>query len=295
MSMTTFPAVGAFMIGMVFGVSACKADASADANTSEIVLASEVDWGALNPARGAQGPRAANLWGDRTAAGASGFLVKFVDGFRSPPHIHNITYRGVVIRGDVHNDDPAAGPMWMPSASYWSQPAGEVHVTAARGKDNLIYVEIQQGPYLVQPAEHAMDTGERPINVHASNIVWLDASETSWIEAGERTQETPQLAFLWGHRQENLSRGTLVRLPIGFHGSIRFNGSTHQAVVIQGELKLRTADHAAPKALPPGSYFRSTNAILQVSPESDERCILYVRSRDAFVIDSSGVAMSAGM
>jgi len=287
MTKTTLLAVGGLAVGAALSASSSSAremDRKTCDDSTEIVLASEVEWGALNPARGAQGPRAANLWGDRTDAGPSGFLVKFVDGFKSPPHIHNITYRGVVIRGDVHNDDPAAGPMWMPTASYWTPPAGEVHVTAARGKDNLIYVEIQQGPYLVQPSEHAADNGERPINVHASNVVWLDASATSWIDGGKRMKENPQLAFLWGHHQGSLARGTLIRLPIGFRGSMRFNGSTHRAVVIQGEPKVRTADHAAPKPLPPGSYFRSTNATLQVSSESDEPCILYVRSNGPFVV-----------
>jgi hypothetical protein len=46
--------------------------------TNKVVLKSEVEWGALNPARGAKGPRAANLWGDRTTEGPTGFLVKFV-------------------------------------------------------------------------------------------------------------------------------------------------------------------------------------------------------------------------
>lgn len=56
---------------------------------------------------------------------ASGSLVTFVDGFQSPPHIHNITYRAVVIRGRIHNDDPEAARLWMEPGSYWTQPAGE--------------------------------------------------------------------------------------------------------------------------------------------------------------------------
>ena len=57
--------------------------------TSEVVLASDIKWKPLNPARGNNGPQAGTLWGDQTGEGPSGFLVKFVDGFASPAHIHN--------------------------------------------------------------------------------------------------------------------------------------------------------------------------------------------------------------
>ncbi len=42
-----------------------------------IVLASQVEWQALNPARGAASPRAATLWGDRSGEPATGFLARF--------------------------------------------------------------------------------------------------------------------------------------------------------------------------------------------------------------------------
>lgn len=35
-------------------------------------------------------------------------LVRFKQRVESPPRIHNITYRGVVIEGRMHNDDPTA-------------------------------------------------------------------------------------------------------------------------------------------------------------------------------------------
>ena len=142
--------------------------------TSEVILTSEVKWELLNPARGDKSPKAGTLWGDRKGSGPTGFLVKFVDGFSSPPHIHNITYRGVVIRGLIHNDDPNAENMWMPVGSFWTQPKGEVHITAAKGSTNVAYIEIDKGPYLVLPPKEAFDSGERPINVDASNIVWID-------------------------------------------------------------------------------------------------------------------------
>ncbi|MET0000674.1 MAG: DUF4437 domain-containing protein, partial [Candidatus Thiodiazotropha lotti] len=130
-----------------------------------MVLASEINWEQLNPARGDKSPQAGTLWGDRKGSVPTGFLAKFVDGFSSPPHIHNVTYRAVVISGTIHNDDPDAADMWMPAGSFWTQPKGEVHITSAKGSTNIALVEIERGPYLVLPVEKAFDAGERPINV----------------------------------------------------------------------------------------------------------------------------------
>ena len=63
--------------------------------------AETIEWEHLNSARGDANPRAGKLWGDRTSTGAFGFLIKFEKGFSSPLHIHNVTYRGVVIKGLV--------------------------------------------------------------------------------------------------------------------------------------------------------------------------------------------------
>jgi hypothetical protein len=141
-------------------LTACAGSQAAVSSAAPIVVpAADVEWGALNPARGDASPRAATLWGDRTGSGATGFLVRFVDGFESPPHIHNVTYRGVVIRGLVHNDDASAEPMWMPAGSYWTQPRGGPHITAARG-ETVAYIEIDEGPYLVRPVDQAFEDEE---------------------------------------------------------------------------------------------------------------------------------------
>ena len=133
--------------------------------TSKVVLTSEIKWTPLNPVRGDKGPMAGTLWGDRTGSGPSGFLVKFVDGFSSPPHLHNITYRGVVISGLIHNDDPNAEKTWMPAGSYWTQAAGEVHITSAKGSSNIAYIEIEKRPYLVLPTNEAFKSSDKSINV----------------------------------------------------------------------------------------------------------------------------------
>ena len=248
-------------------------------STSEVVLTSEVKWTPLNPLRGDNSPKAGTLWGDpdRKFPVATGFLVKFADGFSSPPHIHNITYRGVVISGLVHNDDPNAAKMWMPTGSFWTQPAGEVHITAAKGTDTLAYIEIEEGPYLVLPAEKAFDSGERPVNVDKSNIVWLDASDITWIDQPgmPASANGPKVAFLWGNPQDDQLNGTLVKLPAGFTGKIRNHGSTFHAVVIQGRPKHRVPGETDIKTMEPGSYFSSkVESAHHVSPEAGEESSL---------------------
>ncbi len=129
--------------------SASKTSKPAVMPTSKVVLKSEVKWENLNPARGDKSPKAGTLWGDRNESGPTGFLIKPTDGFKSPPHIHNVSYRGVIISGLIHNDDPKAENMWMPEGSFWTQPKGKVHVTAAKGSNTtLAYIEIEEGPIL---------------------------------------------------------------------------------------------------------------------------------------------------
>ncbi|EMI22966.1 hypothetical protein RMSM_00076 [Rhodopirellula maiorica SM1] len=255
-------------------------------STSDLVLVSDVEWTPLNPARGDASPQAATLWGDRAGTEATGFLVKFVDGFSSPPHIHNITYRGVVIAGGVHNDDPDAEPMWMHVGAFWTQPAGEPHITAARGT-TIAYIEIDKGPYLVMPTEEAFDNGERPVNVDASNIVWLGQSSTSWIEppAPSATANPSKIAFLWGNPQSDPVNGTLVKLPVGFVGKIRSQGSEFRAVVIEGQANYRSNGIDNIKVMPPGSYFSSKGEMThRVSCDDDTHCMIYVRSEGQFVV-----------
>lgn len=254
----------------------------APSSTTEIVTASEVNWTPLNAARGDASPQAGTLWGDRAGDPQTGFLVKFADGFSSPPHIHNVTYRGVVISGQIHNDDPEAAEMWMPAGSFWTQPAGEVHITAAKGGENMAFIEIDHGPYLVWPPERASDNGERPVNVHANNLVWLNADDTSWISA-----DGPQLAFLWGKPEAGKAGGTLLKLPAGFAGEIR-STSSMKAVVIGGKLEVTADGNGQSKTLQQGSLIRSEGSAtqrIQSSGEGDS--LLYLRT-DAPVKITSG-------
>ncbi|MBT8207228.1 MAG: DUF4437 domain-containing protein [Acidimicrobiia bacterium] len=249
-----------------------------------------MDWEQLNPARGDQSPKAGTLWGDRKGTGPTGFLVQFVDGFSSPPHIHNVSYRGVVVSGLVHNDDPSAAPMWMPPGSYWTQPKGEAHITAARGGTNVAYIEIEEGPYLVLPVAESFDSGERPINVDESNIVWLDASNTAWVHHSEAptSARSAEVAFLWGDPQDGRLNGTLLKLPPGYRGKIHSHGSTFRAVVIRGRIALRASRRAGVETLPPGSSFSSSGpSVHHVSGDREKGCIIYVRAAGSFDVVSA--------
>lgn len=249
--------------------------------SAQILKYQDIEWGALNPARGDNSPRAGTLWGDRTSAGPSGFLVRFVDGFSSPPHIHNITYRGVVIHGLVHNDDPDAENMWLPSGSFWTQPAGDVHITAAKGEFNLAYIEIDEGPYLVQPVEEAFGDDDVPINVDESNLVWLDASSMRWIgsDGGDPGRGGAEIAMLWGDPQDDKPAGSMIRLPAGFTGEIRTEAEQFRAVVIRGEVALDAAGPSGATPLPAGSFFGSdSDATHRIRAPRGGETILYVRA-----------------
>jgi hypothetical protein len=271
-------------------ITACAGLQVAAGQPIEIVLQSEVEWTYLNPARGEKAPMAGTLWGDRSGTGPTGFLLKPKDGFESPPHIHNVSYRGIVISGLIHNDDPDAADMWMPAGSCWTQPKGEVHITAAKGVDTLAYIEIEEGPYLVLPAEKAFDSRERPVNVDQSNIVWLGASDITWIDRHGMPApgDGPQAAFLWGDRQDGQLNGSLVKLPAGFAGRINSSGSTFRAVVINGRLRYQVQGETGAKTLDPGSYFSSKGAsVRQIASQGGEESIIYIRTDGRYDIVST--------
>ena len=275
--------VGAFVLALVvFAAAALLNREQASPSSVRVLMAAEVEWQALNPLRGDKSPKAGTLWGDRGAPVQCGFLVKFVDGFSSPPHIHPVTYRGVVISGLVHNDDPKAEEEWLAPGSFWTQPAGEVHITAAKGSTNVAYIEIEKGPYLVHPAKDAFERPEAPIKMDAASMPWRDPTGMKASANG------PKVAVLPGNPgDEKLSRA-LVKLPAGFTGSVRSDGSVLHVVVIQGRPKHEVADQSDAKTLDPGSYFGSTGEVAhQVSCGTEEECFLYVRTEGTFDVVSA--------
>lgn len=258
---------------------------------AEVVLGSDLTFVPLNPARGVAAPQAGVLWGDIKRNVPSGVLLKFADVFSSPPHIHNITYRAVVINGAVHNDAPNAEKMWMGPGSYWTQPAGESHITAgAKGSGATAFLEILEGPYLVQPAEEALDNGERPINMDASNIVWLDAADATWgyQSTNDEIENTPKMAFLWGSIENDEKNGTFLKLPAGYDGTLTGNGAWLRAVVIRGEMNHQFPGASKGSELEPGSYFGAEGAIRhQIFCEIGQDCTLYVRTEGRYAVADS--------
>lgn len=246
---------------------------------NEVVTADNVEWGWLNPLRGDKSPAAGKLWGDRNKNEPAGFLVKFKKGFSSPPHIHNITYRGVVIKGLLHNDDENAEKQWLPAGSYWQQPAGEAHITAADGEDNMAFLDIQEGPYLVKPTSEAFDNGERPVNVDKTNLVWLNANDIQWVSE----KSNVETAFLWGNHEKSQLRAALLKLPAGFNGKIKNLSPNFRAVVISGEVTHQFSKKNAKNKLQPGSYFgaeKNATSIISTTKET----ILYIRSNGDYEV-----------
>ena len=252
----------------------------------ELVTRSDVLFQPLNPLRGDAGPRAGVLWGDIKKHAARGTLVQFRDGFSSPPHIHNITYRAVVISGEVHNDDPEAANLWMEPGSFWTQPAGEVHITSARGEQTTIFLEIMEGPYLVQPSKEAFDNGERPVNISARNVVWLDPSDVSWIKHSD-SAASPELSFLWGKPKDGERHGAFLRLPAGTVGKLESNGDWLRAVVVKGDLDHQQTGGGTQVRLAPGSYFGAPRSISHdVACARTSECLMYVTAKGKFAFAS---------
>ena len=269
------------VIALVVGLFANTQTPTTDAikSVNEVVTADNVKWGWLNPLRGDKSPAAGKLWGDRTKNEPAGFLVKFKKGFSSPPHIHNITYRGVVIKGLLHNDDENAEKQWLPAGSYWQQPAGEAHITAANAEDNMAFLDIQEGPYLVKPTSEAFDNGEKPINVDKTNLVWLNANDMQWISE----KSNIKTAFLWGSHKNNELRATLVKLPAGYKGKIKNLSPNFRAVVISGKVTHQFSKKDPKNILQTGSYFAAEeNTSPRLSTETET--VMYIRSNGDFKI-----------
>ncbi|MGQ7843743.1 DUF4437 domain-containing protein [Granulosicoccus sp. 3-233] len=254
---------------------------------NELVRDTDVKFIPLNPARGDASPRSGALWGNIREDVPSGMLVTFADGFSSPPHIHNITYRAVVINGLAHNDDPDAANMWMGPGSFWTQPLGENHITAAKsadGKTPMIFLEILSGPYLVKPADQAFASDELPVNVDARNVVWLDAEDVQWVDGDDGAQ----MAFLWGSLEGNEKNGTFVKLPSGYNGTLSTDAPLMRAVTIQGTTQVTMSGETETNSLNPGSYFGSRGeASHTVACESDDDCILYMHTEGDYVLAAS--------
>lgn len=249
--------------------------------TVSVTTAEDLEFIPLNPARGDAAPQAGVLWGDIRKNVATGTLLRFADGFSSPPHIHNITYRGVVISGQMHNDDADAENMWMGPGSFWTQPAGEVHITAAKeGAPATAFLEILSGPYLVEPPKNAFFNGELPVNIAGSNIIWLDAGDMKWIES--ETDNGASMSMLWGDTKLDTPSGSMIKLDPGFSGNLSAVGSEVRVVAISGAYSLYGID----ETILPESYFTlDTDQTTEVACVQTEPCLLYVSTDGQYRIN----------
>jgi uncharacterized protein YaiE (UPF0345 family) len=177
------------------------------------------------------------------------------------------------MKGLIHNDDSSAANMWMPPGSFWTQPVGQPHITSAKGEETMAYIEIDSGPYLVNPVEEAFDNGERPVNIDASNVVWLDNQKTNWLSEDSHAE----LSFLWENNKGD--RGIFVRLPSGFKGKIHSDGEIFYAIVITGNVEYLIPQDNSLQNLDAGSYFESNgNSLHELSTK--EESLLYIRTND---------------
>lgn len=245
--------------------------------SNKIGLGKDITFIPLNPARGDKAPQAGAIYGNIRENVATGYIGKFKDGFSSPPHIHNITYRAIVISGELHNADEKAPTMWMPAGSFWTQPKGQAHITAAQGKNAMAYIEIDSGPYLVKPESEAFESSERAVNMHASNLIYLGDEESRLI--GENCKAT--IAYLW--QKVNGEMGYLLQLPAGFKGKIISEGSVFYGIVLNGNVMYTLPKADTPIGLDLGSHFESnTKAIHNISV--NEASLVYIRTNSVFKI-----------
>ncbi len=248
---------------------------------SGVVLVSDADWQQLNPKRGDQSPKAATLWGDRAGPGPSGFLLKPVDGFSSPPHVHTAPYLGVVISGAIHNAEPSAEVLFLPPGSFWTQPEGAVHITAC-SRDCLAYIEFEGG-YDVLPVEGATGDPATAVALQPASIPWEDRTGPPASANG------PQVAELWGDPQAGQPSGSLVRIPAGKTGTIRTDTWMFHAVAIDGRAKYREEGKNQAAPLDPGAYFLArAGSDHQISCGEEADCTLYVRSRGRIQVSPEG-------
>ncbi|MEM7676575.1 MAG: DUF4437 domain-containing protein, partial [Myxococcota bacterium] len=195
-------------------------------------------------------------------------LLRPVDGFRSPPHIHNVSYRAVVIRGLIHNDAPEAKDRWMAQGAYWTQAKGAVHITAAQGPETLAYIEIDEGPYLVWPVDRAFEADQKSRNIDAKDIAWTS------------TKKDVEVAALWGDSTNGGIHGSFFRIPPGFQGTLQNIGSSFRGVLVAGAFNLGEI------SLKPGAYFDAFEPTAQrISCEGKEACIVYTRTKGAFDVN----------
>lgn len=151
----------------------------------------------------------------------------------------------------------------------------------------MAYIEINEGPYLVQPEFEAFHNDEEPLNVAENNMVWLDANDIRWIKPARqrRRQARPEDRLPVGQPGRRQLSCRLVKLPADFSGEITSHADEFRAVVIKGDLSHETEGKDDSQRLATGSYFGSQGEITHdITTGADGETLLYVRNNGAFDI-----------
>jgi hypothetical protein len=126
---------------------------------SLMIPAGELKWEPYAPGSPLQ---VAPLWGDRSAPGDHGMLLKLPAGFEAGLHSHTLTYHAVALQGKwVHTDEmkntKELGPM-----SYVQQLGKANHNDVCKGPEDCIIFIHQDGPgdFIPAPAEPAGKTNK---------------------------------------------------------------------------------------------------------------------------------------
>lgn len=177
----------------------------------------------------------------------------------------------------MHNADENAPVLWMPRGSIWTQPKGQPHITSAQGDNAMAYIEIDSGPYLVKPVSESFESEESPININASNVIYLGKDESELI--GEKSNA--QIAYAW--KKKNGENGYLLKLPPGFNGKILSYGTIFYGIIINGRVDYLMPDSEKSVELDQGSYFKSqAKAIHDIS--TNEESVIYIRTNGNLIV-----------
>ena len=231
---------------------------------------------------------AGTLWGGRDRSGPTGFLLRPADGFESPPHIHNVAYRG--------GGDPRPPPQRRPGRRV-DVDAGGVVLDAAGGRGAHHSRERRATPWPTSRSTRGRSASSRSRR-----------RSTTARETGQRRRVEPrlagthrppagsspakasasahglELAFLWGDPRQDRSAERDPH-PASGRGpaELRSRGPILHAVVVQGRPEHRVAGETDGESLEPGSYVRSKGeTVHQLFCEKEQRCILYVRTKGRF-------------
>ena len=129
----------------LIAANSAQVGANWDGTPADLVLASEVTWEQLNPARGNESPKAGQL---------NGTLTKLPAGFSGKIDSRGSTCRAVVIKGQLQYQMPGeTDAKTLEPGSYFSSKGESVHQVSSEGGEESIFYVRTDGKYDVVPAK----------------------------------------------------------------------------------------------------------------------------------------------